>query len=180
MQDADQRSPAVDDRVPTSHLICRCFLCNPGGRGFSELWRVWLPIFQIVFVYWAQAVLDSLPAVSTCFERIKEVAIKEVMFKVEFFVTGNLVGKDLFGPNHYTTVQQILYILPSSFNQIIFAPGMLLAPVKGPVHGDIPQVYCFRSQGQCPFLHFAKKIRSAHSGRLMGCGTDLGQFTVGC
>ena len=52
--------------------------------------------FQIVFVYWAQAVLDSLPAVSTFFERIKEVAIKQVMFKVEFFVTVNLVSKGLF------------------------------------------------------------------------------------
>lgn len=70
------------------------------------------PIFQIVFVYWAQAVLDSLPAVSTCFERIKEVAIKQVMFKVEFFVAGNLVSKDLFDR---TTMQQYNRYIHSAF-----------------------------------------------------------------
>ena len=102
----DQRSPAVDDRVPTSHLILQIFVQARVARVFWII-KSMTRIFQIVFVYWEQAVLDSLPAVSTCFERIKEVAIKQVMFKVEFFVTGNLVGKDLFGPNHSTTVQQI-------------------------------------------------------------------------
>ena len=54
----------------SSHLILQMFV-QPGVGGFSEPFKSMTPIFQIVFVYWAQAVLDSLPAVSTCFERIK-------------------------------------------------------------------------------------------------------------